>query len=111
MALDLLPDKLKRVPGTRNMRVVSRKPYIRLSAHGGPPIFLQAGKTWGEGGILIKATERPEWFQEELQKVPQTQLEQVDWNIPGRKGARATANTPPPKSDQTNEAENLSETE
>jgi hypothetical protein len=57
-----------RIPGTMEVRLVHQRPYLRLrsGAHE-PPIFVQEGVFYSEGGDLMG--DPPEWLDEELAKV------------------------------------------
>src|SRR4030095_4565127 len=51
-----------RVPGSLEMRLVETNPYIRLRSGNEPPIFLQGGVAYDEGGVVV--AQWPEWLQQ-----------------------------------------------
>lgn len=53
--------------GTRIGVTVS--PYVRLAKGQDPPVFVQGGKFFCEGGPELKKGELPPWLEEELAKL------------------------------------------
>lgn len=65
--LSLKTHDTKKLPNGSQV-VVSAKPYVRLVSGGGdPPIFVQGGHFFTEGGPELKDV--PDWVQEELEKL------------------------------------------
>lgn len=73
-------------PVIRDGKQVDMKvtPYLRVCTGDGPPIFIQKGRLYGEGGGEIK--DPPEWFKDELNKIDKKALEKVGYEVkrPGR---------------------------
>ncbi len=67
------------VAGTKQVRLESTNPYLRLCQGSGPPLFIQRGMVYSEGSQRIKKADLPEWFQEELDKVSKAILNEVGW--------------------------------
>ena len=78
MGFSLITHETERVKGTNVRRVTKIKPYIRLNAEKGPPIFIQEGTLYSEGGQVVK--EVPEWFDAELSKCSKTMLKMVKFD-------------------------------
>ena len=49
-------------------------PYIRLCQGDGPPVFLQNGKFFYEGGEEVPDTDVPDWVEELMKGCSQEQL-------------------------------------
>lgn len=69
----------KPIVGTKQVRLESVNPYIRLCQGSGPPLFIQRGMVYSEGSQRIKKTDLPDWFHEELNKVAPARLAEVGW--------------------------------
>ena len=52
-------------------------PYIRLCQGDGPPMFIQEGKVYCEGGSAVPENQLPKWFEEELAKADPKALKEV----------------------------------
>ena len=80
MALDLRTHIDERIPNTQEVRRVKVNPYLRLCQKGSPPVYVQGGKVYAEGGPEVETL--PAWFAEEMAKVsPQVRAE-VGWKDP-----------------------------
>lgn len=75
--LTLRVHEYTKVSGSQAVRLTKVTPYIRLSSGQGPPIFIQNGKLWSEGGPPIK--DIPDWFYDELAKISKTALAAVNY--------------------------------
>jgi hypothetical protein len=76
MALDLRGVHVyERVPdGSGHSRLKKTNHYVRITREGHPPIIIQGGKVYGEGGQDIDPL--PAWFEEEIAKLtPQVKAE------------------------------------
>lgn len=71
MPLDLRQvQKYERIKGTMQVALTGVNPYVRLkSGRDVPPLFIQGGKVYSEGGPEIPLDELPEWFWTELDKM------------------------------------------
>jgi hypothetical protein len=49
--------------------MVRSQPYTRLNAGEGPPVFIQAGQFFSEGGPVLKPDEVPDWLDEEIARM------------------------------------------
>lgn len=49
-------------------------PYIRLMQGGGPPIFLQDGRFFYEGGKEVPDKDLPDWVEEQMESCSKEQL-------------------------------------
>lgn len=78
--LDLQVHKYEKVPGTQTTRLAKVTPYLRITRDGHPPLYLQGGKAFGEGGAEIETL--PIWFDEELAKVSPKAREEIGWSAP-----------------------------
>lgn len=82
--------------GDGDVRIVSTKPFIRLFAQPGPPVFLQNGRVYYENG---KPPEKlPAWFEDELAKCGKRALADVGF---GPKGKEPAVETPDPDDVET----------
>jgi hypothetical protein len=79
MSLTLSPHVLQKAPGTRFDRIVKVIPYIRICSKEGPPIFLQRGKAYSEGGGEIKKSDYPDWFYDQLKTLSPNALQECGW--------------------------------
>lgn len=68
------------VPGKPDeVRLIATNHYIRIRSEAGGPLFIQNGKVYAEGGEEIK--DLPQWFQDEVKKVPPAQLKEVRYSL------------------------------
>jgi hypothetical protein len=66
------------------VRLQKVTPYLRLSAEGGPPIFLQGGQAWSETGTdAIPREALPPWFEAALAGLTPQARAEVGWTQPG----------------------------
>jgi hypothetical protein len=79
--LTLKVHEYTRVSGSQAVRLTKVTPYIRLVSGQGPPIFIQNGKLWSEGGPPI--TDIPNWFYDEIRKVSKEALADVKYVVKG----------------------------
>jgi hypothetical protein len=45
-------------------------PYVRINSSEGPPLFIQGGKFYSEGGEMVK--DLPDWVDDEVAKMSPT---------------------------------------
>jgi hypothetical protein len=69
LSLDKVHD-FQRIPGTLEVRLLKTQPYVRIVSGGEPPIFVQGGVLYSEGGQRV--TEIPDWFTQEVLKLSDT---------------------------------------
>lgn len=60
----------QRVPGTQDMRLIRTQPYVRITHGGDPPIFIQGGQFYYQGGTPVPAL--PEWLPDEIAHLSET---------------------------------------
>src|SRR5262245_33315591 len=61
--------KFERVKGTMTVRLLEIQPALRLkSGRDNPPLWIQKGQIYSEGGEEIVAADAPEWFWKELKR-------------------------------------------
>lgn len=75
--LDLKVHHYVKLPNTTEMRLTKVSPYVRICRAAAPPIFLQEGQVFSEGGEPV--TPLPEWFEEELAKITPKVRDEVGW--------------------------------
>lgn len=74
------------VPGTESeVRLVRMHPYVRIVTAGQPPLFVQDGMIFSEGGPVVPHDEIPDEFWAEISKTSAAQLEVVKFTIPDGK--------------------------
>jgi hypothetical protein len=69
LALDQV-HQYQRLPGTLEVRLVRTNPYVRITNGGEPPLFVQGGVIYSEGGDVI--TDPPAWWAAEVLKLSPT---------------------------------------
>jgi len=85
MPLDLKAVQLyEKVPGTDQTRLVKTNPYVRLGRKDHPPIYVQGGQVYGEGGGPIEPL--PDWFDGEMARLSPKVRDEIGW----REGTAAT---------------------
>lgn len=96
MPLNLQVHRYARMPGTNETRLVSSNPYLRLNAGPleSPPLFVQQGRVYSEGGELIK--DLPEWFWEEARKCSPEARREVGLVLPEEGPINTPEPEPPP---------------
>jgi hypothetical protein len=66
LALDKVHEYQK-IPGTSEVRLIRTQPYVRLTHENWPPIFIQGGQFYYQGGPPV--TPLPEWVAEEVARL------------------------------------------
>lgn len=62
--------KIRDEEGRELVKIVKRRPTIRLrSGYENPPIFIQEGQAYDEGGGIVSDANLPSWFFDEIKKV------------------------------------------
>jgi len=56
--------------GDAEGKIARYQPYVRINHVDGPPLFIQGGKYYSEGGELIK--DLPDWVDDEVAKMSPT---------------------------------------
>ena len=65
------------------VRLQRTTPYLRLCEGEGPPIYLQAGQAWSEGGAEPLAAEAlPAWFDSAVMRLTLQARREVGWQLP-----------------------------
>lgn len=77
MGFTLRVHEYGKVPNSPFTKIIKSNHYIRLSHQGQPPIYIQNGHLWSEGGDRI--TNPPEWFHEQIKSVDKKQLAAVKY--------------------------------
>lgn len=77
MPLSLKVHHHERVPGTQESRLTRLTPYLRLSHKEDPPVYIQGGAVYSEGGPALETL--PDWFHAELAKLSPAALQEVGW--------------------------------
>jgi len=81
MPLTLRTHVTEKVPGSSNeSRVIRTHHYIRVVSSGHPPLYIQDGQVFSEGGPLVD--EIPDWFWAEACKCTDDALRAVKFEIP-----------------------------
>jgi predicted RNA-binding Zn-ribbon protein involved in translation (DUF1610 family) len=97
MALTLdFVHRYTRVPGSLEMRLVETNPYIRLRSGYEPPIFLQGGVAYDEGGAVV--AQWPEWLQQAVAALTPAARAEAGFAVaedPARPPAVTAAGLPP----------------
>lgn len=71
----------EKIPGTlEQSRVVRTHHYVRIAAEGNPPLYIQNGTVFAEGGGLVD--EIPDWFWPEVNKLTPAALHIVGYEVP-----------------------------
>lgn len=82
MPLDLAKvHELEKIPGTEQFRLVKVHPTASLGRQGEPPIWIQDGKLYYEGGEEVRNP--PEWFWEDLAKIDPERRKVLGVRLPG----------------------------
>lgn len=80
--------KYVRVPGTQEMRLMKVSPAIRLCKGMDPPLWIQEGKVYGEGGDEIPKEKLPDWFHEQVALMTPQARSEVGYRLPDDPRAR-----------------------
>jgi hypothetical protein len=67
--LDLVVHHFTKVPGTNEMRLVKINPYVRIAHGAEPPLFIQGGRIFSEGGPEMPTEQLPAWWDKEVSKL------------------------------------------
>ena len=76
MALNLNPHEYTVNPETSQPTLLRINPYVRLRQDDGPPLFLQGGQVYSEGGPLIPREEWPDWLVDAILRLNNSGLEE-----------------------------------
>lgn len=102
MAFTLRVHEYAKIPGSPYQKIVKSRHYIRLCRREAPPIYIQGGKLYAEGGDEIKSDAIPAWFYEDIKKLDPRQLHAVGYtSVPIEKKKRG----PKPKAAPVTESE------
>jgi len=102
MPLDLKAVHLyEKVPGTDQTRLVKTNPYVRLGRKDHPPIFVQGGQVYGEGGGPIEPI--PDWFAGEMARLSPKVRDEIGWRTVSPGGADHLLQAPPPPGKPVNQ--------
>lgn len=80
MPLSLKVHHFEKIPGSQNSRLTQVTPYLRLSRGQEPPVYVQGGQVWSEGGA-DPLEQLPDWFGEEVAKASPAALKEVGWGV------------------------------
>lgn len=83
MAFSLKVHEYGRVPGSPFQRIVKATHYVRLTSQGQPPLYIQNGNVYSEGGQYI--AHPPDWFVQGLAKLDPKTLESVKYSFTPKK--------------------------
>jgi hypothetical protein len=73
----------EKISGTYNeSRVIRTNHYIRVVAGNGPPLYIQGGEVFSEGGPLMEEKDIPDWFWVEVCKLSDSALKAVGYEMP-----------------------------
>lgn len=84
----------EKVPNSDQTRVTRTNHYVRLYADNGPPVYLQNGVVFSEGGPVVEPEDYPDWFWGEVSKLSEEALATVHFEIPDDKRIVPTRNIP-----------------
>ena len=59
----------KRVPGTMSVQLIGTHTAVRIKASGEPPVFVQDGICYAEGGAIWERDQLPPWFWSEAARM------------------------------------------
>lgn len=86
---------LRKIPGSQQYALAETHPAMRI-AQGDNALYIQDGQVWSAGGDLVKPTEIPGWFLEEVKKVnPKALVECGFTHIPEKKAGKKAAAAQP----------------
>lgn len=77
MAFSLKVHHYEKIPGSQQSRLVRVTPYVRITRDSHPPLYVQGGGVYGEGGQRVETL--PAWFDEEMARLSPQMREQVGW--------------------------------
>lgn len=84
----------QKVPGSMEVRLVKTRPYVRLCREGGPPLYVQEGRIYSEGGPEMDPV--PAWFWEEAGRVAPAVRDET--GLASLLAQHTTGTTAPPES-------------
>ena len=87
----------RKMPGTDQTTLVGFNPYIRVNHEPGPPLFIQNGVVFSEGGR--PADHIPEWFWEAVRAMPPQARASVKFTLP-EEAAQAPVEEEAPKTEE-----------
>lgn len=64
-----LKTHLKKTSKSGDTVLVRQQPYARLNCGEGPPVFVQHGQPYAEGGEHLTEGKLPDWYWDELAKM------------------------------------------
>lgn len=73
----------ERIPGSDVSRLVRTNHYVMLKSENEPPLFIQGGQIFSEGGPLVD--EIPEWFWIEASKLTPLAIKSCGLEVPPEK--------------------------
>lgn len=79
----------RKQPGNPVAVLVHSNPYVRLNHEGGPPVFVQKGQFFSEGGQVLTEETLPPWFKTELEKINQAVRVEVGLEAPMPAGGKS----------------------
>jgi len=82
MALNLSPHNFSVNPETNQPVLTRIQAYVRVREGDSPPLFLQGGQVYSEGGPLIPAEDWPDWLEGHIKRLSPLALEECgfrDW--------------------------------
>lgn len=73
----------ERIPDSHNAsRIIRTNHYIRLGDGNNPPLYIQNGQVFSEGGPLVEESELPDWFWLAAQRCSADALAAVNFRVP-----------------------------
>jgi len=74
--------KYVRIPGTQEMRLMKVSPAIRICKGMAPPLWIQEGKVYAEGGDEIPKEKLPDWFDEQVKMMTPQARSEIGYRLP-----------------------------
>lgn len=74
--------KYVRVPGTQEMRLMKVSPVVRICKGTDPPLFIQEGKVYAEGGDEIPKEKLPGWFHDQVKLMTVQARSEIGYRLP-----------------------------
>ena len=68
---------LQRSPGSNQVVKISSNPYMRLVQQGEPPVCIQRGKFYSDGGVLMQLKNVPGWVRSGVSKLNANALKRI----------------------------------
>jgi hypothetical protein len=66
-------------PGSMESRLVRVTPYVRITRDSHPPLYVQGGRVFSEGGPEVETL--PAWFGEEMARLSPKVREEIGWTL------------------------------